>query len=84
MIISASTPITAADLMQAPRFRGSIMLSRIKIRGLSTPELIKFLRSLKFNSFSLEIIASGSCFSFDDKSKLILFFSNARISEEIL
>ena len=39
--------------MQAPRFLGSIMLSRIKIRGLFIPELIKFLRpEKKFNSLS--------------------------------
>jgi hypothetical protein len=72
--MTASTPITAADLIHAPRFLGSIILSSISISGLlELSKSKKFFKSLKFFSCSAEILASGSCLILFDISKGILF-----------
>ena len=62
---SASTPETAADLIHAPKFLGSIILSKIRINTSLSKDLSRnSLKSLKFKLSSAVIIASGYCFSF--------------------
>ena len=62
--------------MHAPRFLGSMMLSKISINGsLISFELIRFFKSLRSSSDSDEIVASGSCLIFFVISNAISFFS---------